>query len=254
MNILSRQRWRPALAVVCGALALLAPHAQSLTLLTEENPPFNYTEDGRLTGLATDVVNAIVQRSGLSARTEVLEWDDAYRRAQADRDTCLFATARLENRERLFAWIGPLSTSFWGVFGKPDFAITIRTLADLKPYRIGGVTNDAKIEFLRENAVTNIKAVPEDRFNPPRLLLAPDDPNRIDLWISNLHAAREVAKAAGVPGVKLVFVAREIPVYLACSPQTAPATLKALSDAFEQVKASGLPARAAAAYDRKFGR
>ena len=94
--------------------------------------------------------------------------------------------------------------------------------------------------------------MPEDRHNPPRLLLPPDDPNRIDLWITGLYAARDVARAAGVQDVKLVFVAREIPVYLACSPQTSVATLKALSDAFEQVKADGIPLRVSAEYEKKF--
>lgn len=250
----SRPSPRQSLAVLVGALLLLSHVCQAVTLLTEENPPFNYTESGKVTGNATEIVQEMVRRSGLRMKLEMLPWDTAYKRAQAERDTCVFATARLENRERLFAWIGPLGKNFWGVYGRSDFAIPIRTLEDLKPYRIGGVVSDAKIEYLRENAITNIKAVPEDRLNPPRLLLASDDPNRIDLWITGLYAARDVARAAGVPNVKLVFVAREIPVYLACSPQTTADTLKALSDAFEQIKAEGIPERINAVYDKKFGR
>ena len=244
----------PAPVLLAAALAWLSCTAHAVTLLTEENPPFNYTEAGKLTGSATEMVQEIVRRSGLPAKFDVLPWDIAYKRAQGERDTCLFATARLENRERLFTWIGPLGKNFWGVFGRPEFAIPIRTLEDLKPYRIGGVISDAKIEYLRENAVTNIKAVPEDKFNPPRLMLPADDPNHIDVWVTGLYAARDVARAAGVAGIKLVFVAREIPVYLACSPQMPPATLKALVDAFELVKAEGILERINAVYDKKFGR
>lgn len=240
------------LAALLGVLA--SPSVQSVTLLTEENPPFNYTESGKLTGIATEIVLETVRRSGLPMKIEVLPWDDAYQRAQAQRDTCLFATARLENRERLFAWIGPLGSNFWGVYARSDFSLPIRTLEDLKAWRIGGVISDAKVEYLRENSITNIKALPEDKFNPPRLLLPADDPNRIELWIAGIYAAHEVAKAAGVPNVKLVFVVREIPVYLACSPQTSPATLKVLADAFAQVKADGLPARVNAAYEKRFAR
>jgi polar amino acid transport system substrate-binding protein len=239
-------------AVLCAALA--APHAVALTLLTEENPPFNYTEDGKVVGSATEIVAAVVQRTGLSVRQELLPWDTAFRRAQAEKDTCVFATARLENRERLFVWIGPLANSFWGVFARSNFSQPIRVLSDLKPYRIGGVVNDAKMEYLQENNVTNTKALAEDRFNPPRLLLPTEDPNRIDLWITNLYSGQKVAQAAKVPDLKLVFVAREVPVYLACSPQSSPATIKALTDAFEQVQASGLPARVVAEYEKKFGR
>lgn len=254
MNPFFRTLLRVSLAALPGVLLTTAPPALGVTLLTEENPPFNYTENGKLTGIATEIVLETVRRSGLPVKVDILPWDVAYKRAQAERDACLFATARLENREPLFAWIGPLGNNFWGVYGRADFAIPIRTLEDLKPWRIGGVTSDAKVEYLRENAITNIRALPEDKLNPPRLSLPADDPNRIDLWITGLYAARDVARAAGVDNVKLVFVAREIPVYLACSPQTSPATLKALSDAFERVKAEGIPERVNAAYEKKFGR
>jgi polar amino acid transport system substrate-binding protein len=245
---------RVIFAVLLGMLVLASPPVQSLTLLTEENPPFNFTEAGKLTGIATEIVLETVRRAGLPVKVEVLSWDEAYKRAQAQRETCLFATARLENRERLFAWIGPLANNFWGVYGKPDFSIPIRTLDDLKAWRIGGVLSDAKVEYLRENAVTNIKVVTDDKLNPPRLMLPADNPNRIDLWITGLYASRDVARAAGVPNVKLVYVAREIPLYLACSPQTSVATLKSLSEAFEQVKAEGIPARVIAEYAKRFPR
>ena len=37
----------------------------ALTLLTEENPPFNYTENGKLTGLVTDLVVETVKRANV---------------------------------------------------------------------------------------------------------------------------------------------------------------------------------------------
>jgi polar amino acid transport system substrate-binding protein len=243
-----------AAGVLGIAFTLAAAPAHALTLLTEENPPFNYSEGGKILGSATEIVAAIMKEAGLPVREELLPWDTAFRRAQAEKDTCVFATARLENRERLFLWVGPLANSYWGVFARGTFAQPIRSLADMKPYRIGGVVNDAKIEYLQENNITNTKALAEDRFNPPRLMLPPEDPNHIDLWITNLHSAPTVAKAARVTDVKLVFVAREVPVYLACSPQTSPAIMTALTDAFDQINARGLPARVVAEYDRKFGR
>ncbi len=41
----------------------------ALTLLTKENPPFNYTENGRSTGLVTEVAQETMKRAdGLPAR------------------------------------------------------------------------------------------------------------------------------------------------------------------------------------------
>ncbi len=233
---------------VCGHAAPVA----ALTFLTENSPPFNYTENGKLTGAGTEIVLQIASRAGLPVTTEMLPWDIAYVRAQAEKNTCLFSTARLENRERLFHWVGPIATNVWALYAKSDFAVPIRTLKDLSPYRIGAVSRDAKGEFLRENAVTNLKFVRDDRDNPPRLLLPADNPDHIDLWITGLYSGREIAKAAQVSGLKLVFIAAEQPLYLACNPQTDRATIKMLSDALETLKADGTVARVNGSYEKKF--
>ncbi len=239
------------------AMALLAANAHisqagTLSFLTEENPPFNYVENGKLTGSVTEIVMQIASRAGQPVTTEVLPWDTAFMRVQAEKNSCLFSTARLENRERLFLWVGPLATNPWVLYAKGDFAVPIKALKDLAPYRIGAVTRDAKGEFLRENAITNLKFVRDDRDNPPRLLLPVDNPDHIDLWITGLYSAREIAKKAKVTGVKLVFIAAEQPLYLACNPQTDRATIKALADALEALKADGTVARVNASYEAKF--
>jgi polar amino acid transport system substrate-binding protein len=232
--------------------ALVATHAAGLTLLTEENPPFNYTEKGRLVGGGADVVAEMVKRAKLSATTEMLQWDRAYVRAQGEKETCLFSTARLENRERLFTWVGPIATNVWAIYGPGDFAAPVASLEDLKRYRIGAVVKDAKAEYLREHAVTNVRALPDDRMNPPRLYLPRDHPDHIDLWIAGIYGARETARAAKVPDLKLVLVVREQPLYLACSPQTRPATLQALNTALESIRADGTLARINGHYERRF--
>ncbi len=244
------------LRIALGLIGLVAgagtASAVTLSFLTEENPPFNYSENGKIVGSVTEIVRQISTRAGHPAAIEIMPWDDAFVRAQAERNTCVFATARLENRERLFLWVGPLATNYWALFGKGDFAVPIRAIKDLAPYRIGAVNRDAKGEFLRENAVTNLKLVRDDRENPPRLLLPSDNPDHIDLWISSLYAGRSVAKAAKVADVKLVFLAREEPLYLACNPQTDRAVVKALTDALEKLRADGSLARINAQYEKKF--
>lgn len=249
----ARCAWRRGCALLAAVLVLATPAASApLTLLTEENPPFNYSEGGTLTGLVTELVQEAARRAGVPVVLEVLPWARAYTRAQAERDTCLFATARLPSREKLFVWIGPLASNRWGVYGKADWTRPVKALPDLKPYRIGGVTSDAKVDYLRENGVTNIRLAADDRQNPPRLFLPATDPDRIDLWVTGFFGAAGVARAARSGDVKLVFVARDIPLYLACSPQTAPATVRALATAVEQMRDEGVLARAAGAYEKKF--
>jgi polar amino acid transport system substrate-binding protein len=239
------------LATALAACGFARPVA-ALTLLTEENPPFNYTENGKLTGLVAELVVDAMNRAKVPYTIEVLPWERGYMRTQAERDTCLFATARLDSREKLFQWVGPLANNVWGIYGRGDFAASVRIMQDLKKYRIGGVVNDAKVEYLKESGVTNIKQALEDRMNPPRLFLPGEDPNHIDLWVTGYFGARDVAAKARAGDVKLVFVVREIPLYLACSPLTSPAVLKALSEAVDQMRAEGELNRLAAVYEKKF--
>src|SRR5258708_1558028 len=140
------------ISAIALIVAVNTVQAQSIAFLTEENPPFNFAQGGKPAGISTDILNEMIKRAGVKARFEILPWDSAYRRAQAEKDTCLYSTARLENRERLFRWIGPIATNKWVLVAKSDFSDTIKNDADARKYKIGAVKTDAKAEFLRSKA------------------------------------------------------------------------------------------------------
>lgn len=243
------------LTLITSALAFVTVVSSSpswaLTLLTEENPPLNYTENGKLAGMATEVIGEMVKRAGISASTEVMEWKTAYRRAQSERDTCLYATTRLENRERIFNWVGPIAISRWAFFAKQGFTQHIGSLDDARPFRIGGVTYDAKTEYLKQNGVTNIIEVADDKLNPGKLTLDRKETGRIDLWITNATRARSVAAQAGVKDIKQVYLVREDETYLACSPRTAAETIKALTSALASIRKDGTYKKIVERYENK---
>jgi polar amino acid transport system substrate-binding protein len=238
------------LGVFAGLFTLSQP-ASALKLLTEENPPLNYTENNKLTGMATEVVKEMIRRANVPAQFEVMVWADAYKRVQLDNETCLYSTARLPNRELLFKWVGPIAVNKWGLFAKSGFSQPINKLADVKPYRIGGVVRDAKTEYLKQKGITHIFEVDDDKLNPPKLTLDRKEPQRIDLWITSIARAKEVAAQAKAPDVKLVLVVREVDSYLACNPRTSEATLKALSAALDEIKKDGTYKKIVDRYESK---
>jgi polar amino acid transport system substrate-binding protein len=229
------------------AIALIAAastaQAQSITFLTEHNPPFNFAEGGKPAGISTDVVNEMVKRAGVKAGFEVLPWNDAYRRAQIDKETCLYSTARLENREQLFSWIGPIATNRWVLVAKDDFAGSITKDADARKYKIGAVRADAKVEFLRAKAITNIFESDSEAQIPPKLFLKKDDPARVDLWVSSQYAYKATAEKAKVAGVKAVYTVGGQQLYIACSPRTS-------GDAFKRLRAADQSMRKDGTLDR----
>jgi polar amino acid transport system substrate-binding protein len=235
---MARLGWSPISWVFIVCL-LCSYQARALTFLTEENPPFNYTADKKTTGVATNVVLEIARRAGEQSDIRMSDWDAAYRSAQVDNNTCLFSTARLENRENLFQWVGPIAVNRWALFAREDFNRKLATLKDLHSLKIGGVVLDAKVDYLRTKGVTTYRDANRDEENPSRLYLKPQDPNYIDLWVTGYFSASELAKKAKVGPVKPVFVLQEIPLYLACSPRTPKATIQKLSAALEAMRKDG---------------
>ena len=238
-------------AGLLAGLLIAAQPALALKLLTEENPPLNYTEGKKLTGMGTEVVQEMGRRAKVKLDFEVMAWNKAYEKAQADKETCLYSTARLPNRENAFKWVGPIAVNKWGLFALGGFKQEIKSLNDAKPFRIGGVARDAKTEFLRQWGVTNIVEVEDDRQNPGKLTLNRKEAQKIDLWITSVASAKGIAERAKVPGVKLVHQVREEESYLACSPRTAPATLKALEAALDGMKKDGSYAKIIKAYESR---
>src|SRR5690242_20190763 len=192
------------------SVLLVAPQASfALTLLTEENPPLNYTENKKLTGMVTEVVQEMGKRANVKLDTSVMAWEDAYMKAQADKETCIYSTARLGNRENLFKWVGPIAVNKWGLYALGGFKPQIKSLQDVRPFRVGGVERDAKAEYLKQNNVTNVVEEDNDKLNPGKLTLDRKATQKIDLWITSTATAKKVAQQAKVGDIKLVYVVRE---------------------------------------------
>lgn len=233
-------------------LVSFAFSAHGVTFVAEPNVPFNYSESNQVTGVATEIANEMAKRAKLEAAHELLKVDEALMRAQRDKDTCMLSVARTESRDKLYLWIGPIGVNRWAVFGTSDFKESVTRVEDLRKYRIGGVTKDAKLEYLAQYAVTNISGVKDDLQNPPRLALPAKDPNRIDLWFTGAYTARKFAREAGVANLKMVYQVQEIPLYIACSPESSRATTKALAEAYATMSKDGSIKRINDRYIKKF--
>ena len=220
------------------SLLLAATAARALTLVTEENPPFNYTEQGKVVGLSTEIVTELGKRASIPLDIKSMPWEQAYVAAQREKETCIYSTARLDNREQIFSWIGPIATNQWVLIGRSDFT-GVKKVEDARKYRVGVVAKDAKIEFLMSKGVTDLREVSEDSLVPPRLMLNRDDPNRLDLWATSAYGARRTAARANVKDLKLVLSLRRVPLYLACGRNTSTEAVRALNRAFEGARKDG---------------
>lgn len=231
----SLKHFRIALAILCLGIV---QQAAALTFLTEDNPPLNYTRDGKITGIAAEVVAEMARRANVPAEISVLPWSEAYSRALAEPDACVFSTARLASRNNQFQWIGSIARGYWSAFALEGFTPRLARVADLKGYRVG-VVRDARAEYLRQEGYTKVIEIDRDRDIPAKLTLDGAKPGGVDLWITQGYSAQDTAAQSGVK-VKEVFSALMSQDYwLACNLKVPRETVRALSSALNEMKKDG---------------
>ncbi len=243
--------YRIALLVAMLSSVQTIAIAQTINLLTEDAYPFQYLDNKQLTGMAVDVVNEVFKRAGVARKDEILSWKDAYDRAQVYPNTCVYSTARTENREKVFKWIGPIVENKWAAFAKKGFKGTLSRPEDFAQYRVGVLQGDAKERYLKDLRVTFRVAEPDDAKNPPKLTLNRTEPDKIDLWITGYYTGAHVAAKTGVKGVVPVWVFQSSENYLACNLSLPQATADKLQGAIDAMKRDGTHAAIVARYEAK---
>ena len=144
------------LAAAFLALAASVVPAAALEVMTEENAPFNFTEEGVVRGIGVDLFVAAMREAGRpfeAASIRFVPWARAYDTVRETPDTMLFSMARTEEREPLFAWVGPIQTVQIGVLALRSRGIAIASPAALASYRIATVRDGAPEQLLLKAGV-----------------------------------------------------------------------------------------------------
>jgi polar amino acid transport system substrate-binding protein len=129
------QRWIlcwVSMAITGLFLNIACAHADDLTFYTDENPPINFTKNGKVTGIANEVVMEIQRRINDHAPIIVTPWARGYQTALGRGVVGLYPMVRIKEREHLFKWVGPVfnvSTSFYALHDSP---LQIHSLSEAK--------------------------------------------------------------------------------------------------------------------------
>ncbi|MCQ4295963.1 transporter substrate-binding domain-containing protein [Pseudomonas stutzeri] len=188
-------RLLPAL-VLCWVSGALAGH--TITAVTEELPPYNMTVDGKLTGMGTEVVQAVLEEAGEEARIQSMPWARAYDIALNSENVLIYSIARTPQREALFKWIGVIAPTRWYLFSLPGTLFDLKSLDDARRYQIATVKADVGEQYLVDKGFVigrNLQSSNKYEHNYEKLKAG-----RVDLWISNeLNAHYLVRQASGNP-------------------------------------------------------
>ncbi len=183
--------------LLSASIAQLA-FAQQLTIYTEEFPPFNFSQEGKISGVSTEVVQRVLSDAGFKAKFVSLPWEQAYGQVQQKENALIYSISRRPNRENLFKWVGILTPTTYSVFGLASRKdIRVNKLEDLKKYRIGVVKDDAREQYLLGKGfqLSDFKRIggkdPQNK-NLKKLIS-----NQIDVWPMPDAVAYYVAKQQG---------------------------------------------------------
>lgn len=196
-----RRRLLPALLLLSWACAASA--GQAITVVTEELAPYNMTVDGKLTGLGTEVVQAILDEVGEAARIQSMPWARAYDIALNSENVLIYSIARTPQREALFKWVGIIAPARWYLFSLPGTQLSLKSLDEARQYQIATVKEDAGEQYLIDKGFAigrNLQSSNRYEHNYEKLKAG-----RVDLWISDeLNAHYLVRQASGNPDETVV--------------------------------------------------
>jgi polar amino acid transport system substrate-binding protein len=222
---------------ICLLFSMPCSAAHSLSILTEEYPPFNFTQNGEVTGFTTQVVQEIIRRLGIDDNIEVVPWARGYERLRTEPNVVLFSTARTAERESLFHWVGPIYTEHLSFYARKTDIRPINSLQAAKETRsIATYRADYGEQTLQSLGFTNL-----DSSNNPQSCVRKLMSGRADLWFVSNIGASKIAFEAGIDSeeIKEVFTYKQSSSYIAFSKQTSLTTVQQWQKTLDEMKVDG---------------
>ncbi len=233
------------IAVLFGVLCLLATGAfagsiEEISFMTEEYPPFNMAgSDGVATGIAVDVLVGMFEKLGVAKTAkdiEVLPWARAYKDVQEKPNTALFCMTHNEERDPLFAWVGPVAPTRISAFALKSRGLKIASEEELKGLSAAVIRDDIGDQLAQSAGVENIDRAATNDQNIKKL-----NAGRVDLWIYEESVAQWQIKDFGFnpEDYEVVYVLSSGELDYAFHKDTDSAIIEQLQKALDDMKADG---------------
>lgn len=170
-----------------------AVQAQTLTLLTEEYPPYNFTENGSIRGAAVEQVELIMASLDIPYSLDILPWARALALTESQPWTCLFTTAHDEERHERFKWVEPLLIDRMVMVRKTGSGINPTTIEEAKNFTVGTQRDDFSATFLSKNRFPKIDLAADLMATEKKLMSG-----RVDLMMTS-EKTFQVMREQGKP-------------------------------------------------------
>lgn len=229
---------KAAFVWVCSCSFAIGATLDSLTYYTEEYPPFNFNQNGQVTGISVDLLKQAAQVAGVQLPSDhiVLQpWARSYRSTILRPDSVLFSTTRTQHREDLFHWVGPIDDIKVTIIARKDSQIKIAEPLEMASYRIGVIRDDVGEQMLLQFGVPR-ESMQEAGY--VSVLAEQLLKKRIDLIAYDERAAQWWIKQAGynVNEFETVYVLKEGLLYYAFNKNVNQSLLNDLQKGIDTIK------------------
>jgi len=226
------------LFILTAIASTLTVCEETIKIVTEEYPPYSYSENGKITGVATEIVEAVLNDLGNETRIKIYPWARAYKMALNEKNVLIFGLNRTREREGLFKWVGFITSNnlaFFALQTRND--IGINSLNEAKKYDVGVILEDSGAQYLLSKGFTRIAPVNNDLQNLRKLLMG-----RIDLWLTDELNGYYVFKKNGQDAKKFIIkydFQISSGLYIAFSKHTSDELVKAFRESLDTIKQNG---------------
>lgn len=225
-------------SIIFISLFAYGESVDDLNWITENYPPYNFADkNGIADGLAVKSIEKILINSN-STKTvkdiEVLSWTRGYQTALTAKNTALFSTARTSERENLFKWVGPITSSRVIILSKTNSNIELNTLADLSKYSVGAIKDDVGEQLvLKEH--NGLKIDHAKTLEQGLLML---NAKNIDLLVGDEESLKFLITKNNLQekDFKSIHNLQDVKYWIAINKETDDTLVKTLQEAFDKAQ------------------
>ncbi len=196
----TRNRLRAVMHLLTVLVALFClpeiSFADKIVVYSGVYPPYQIEDNGKLTGVNTEIIVAIFHHSGIPFEIQYVPWARAQKIVGDDSlpNTAIYCLGRNEQREQQYKWVGVYSYQKVSFLTLKDSGVTINGPEDAKKYVTGLVRGDIITDQLKSQGyIGKHEIVHDDILNIRKLFK-----KRVQTIVTSLLAAKYIAKENGL--------------------------------------------------------
>ncbi|MFN3720510.1 MAG: substrate-binding periplasmic protein [Rhizobium rhizophilum] len=233
------------LSLILSLAAAPVAAADVVHFTTEDYPPYNYRVGGEIRGAGYDQVLLMMKEINVPYTIEMMPWARAIALAESEPLHCVFTTAHIPERDKLFKWVEPIAVGRNFMVSHKNSEIKVGTIEEAKAYIVGTQRNDYTQTLLENEGFPKIDLATDLKLTLKKLVT-----KRIDLMpISEQHYIELQEKGEEL---EAQFVFSEQKFAIACNADFPQELLARMQGALDKLIADGTQAEIFETYNLRY--